>query len=406
MKSWDLRPLADAAGHGAPSESVGLLSACRVGRRCPCHAGLSAWWAAALAMLWAPLMLSSARAAGGESGDGESPRQYTIFVSLAGDERIAVFTYRDGDKRLERHHEKKVGGQPGCLAFRGDGRVLFAALRQSGKLASFAVDPDSHQLTLLSAADVDADPAYVRLDRTERWLLSAYYRAGRVMVHAVSEDGRIDARPVQVVQTARNAHAIEPSPDNRFVLVPHTGPNRVYQFRFHAANGRLSPNSPPWLQMPANTGPRHLAFHSRLDRVYFDNEQGSSVTVCRFDRNLGILTPMQTVSTLPEDFGERNTCAHLELSHSGRYCLVSNRGHDSVAIYRIDGLTGRIHLTDRVSCGRTPRGFNLSSDERILAAAGQADGTLTLYRFDPARGKATRLFAQTVGKAPWWVSIR
>lgn len=352
------------------------------------------------------LLVFAPPAVADEAKPREEPRSYTIFVSLAGEERIAVFDYRDGDETLQRRSETKVGGRPGCLTFRSDGRVLFAALRQTGKLASFSVDPDSQRLTLLSTADVEADPAYVRLDRTERWLLSAYYAAGRVMVHAVSADGRIGPEPVQVVPTAKNAHAIEASPDNRFVLVPHTGPNRVYQFRFSAVRGRLIPNSPPWLQMPAGTGPRHVAFHPRLDRVYFDNEQGSSVTVCRFDRNLGILVPLQTVTTLPDDFTGRNTCAHLELSRSGRYCLASNRGHDSVAIFYVDGVTGRIRLADRVGCGRTPRGFQLSADERLLAVAGQADGTLTLYRFDPARGKATRLLAETIGEAPWWVSIR
>ncbi|RMG38919.1 MAG: lactonase family protein [Planctomycetota bacterium] len=379
----------------------------RAGRRGVLPRGAFRWCAVCWGAVFAAFGVAGRPLSASDTTKGrETAGVYTLYVSLAGEERIAVFTYRDGQRRLSRRFEKKVAGRPGCLTFRRDGAVLFAALRGTGKLASYAVDSESGRLTLLSAADVEADPAYVRLDRTEKWLFSAYYRAGRVMVHAVSQDGRIASEPTQVVETAKNAHAIEPSPDNRFVLVPHTGPNRVYQFRFHPARGRLSPNSPPWLQMPPNTGPRHVAFHPRLDRVYFDNEQGSSVTVCRFDRNLGLLTPMQTLGTLPDDFAEPNTCAHLELSRSGRYCLASNRGHDSVAVFRVDELTGRLRLTDRVPCGRTPRGFNLSADERLLAVAGQGDGTLTLYRFDAAKGRAERLLVEPVGKAPWWVTIR
>ena len=82
---------------------------------------------------------------------------------------------------------------------------------------------------------------------------------------------------------------------------------------------------------PAGDGPRHYCYHPNGKVVYFDNEQGCSVTAYRFDQEDGSLAPFQTVSTLPGDWDGENTCAQIWMNPSGRNLYVSNRGHDSVA---------------------------------------------------------------------------
>ena len=110
---------------------------------------------------------------------------------------------------------------------------------------------------------------------------------------------------------------------------------------------KLSPNpAVPILACGSGEGPRHLAFHPNLDVVYADNEQGSSVTVYRFDTSQGTLQAVQTVSTLPEgDFRrprKTNSNAQLHIHPSGKSIYASNRGHDSIAMFAIDPDTGLI----------------------------------------------------------------
>lgn len=141
------------------------------------------------------------------------------------------------------------------------------------------MNPPTGELQLLSVISAEANPACLALDRSESFLLSAYYRAGKVGVHRINSQGALLPKAVHWRSTAAKAHAILVHPDNQWAFVPHTGPNAIYVFSFDAKNGELSPARPPFVRTGAGTGPRHLRFHPQLDCLYFDNEQGSSVSV-------------------------------------------------------------------------------------------------------------------------------
>ena len=134
---------------------------------------------------------------------------------------------------------------------------------------------------------------------------------------------------------------------NRFAYVPHIarfndnvlepvresqGPNVILQFKFDANSGQLTPNEPLRLEQEGRLGPRHLCIHPTQDVVYFSNEQGCSVTAYRMD-DAGLLSAMQTISTLPGGYAERNTCSMIQLSPAGDFLYVPNRGHNSIASF-------------------------------------------------------------------------
>jgi 6-phosphogluconolactonase len=189
------------------------------------------------------------------------------------------------------------------------------------------------------------------------------------------------------------------------VFVPHTGPNAIFQFRFDEQTGTLTANDPPKVTTPENTGPRHLAFHPSLNVVYFDNEQGSSVTAFRLDKSKGTLEPFQTLPTLPEGFSESNSCADLEITPDGRFLYASNRGHDSLAGFAIDPETGKMTSLGQFPTEKTPRSFNIAPDGKFVYAAGQGSGKLAAYRLDGENGKLTRFATYEVGNGPAWVQV-
>ncbi|MCA9156248.1 MAG: beta-propeller fold lactonase family protein, partial [Planctomycetales bacterium] len=189
---------------------------------------------------------------------------------------------------------------------------------------------------------------------------------------------------------------------NRFVFVPHTGPNRIYQFRFNETSGMLTANDPPFVQTPNRTGPRHVAFHPTQPIVYFDNEQGSSVTSYRLDTEQGTLSPIETLPTIPENFTENNSCARLQISSDGRFLFAANRGHDSLAGFAVDAKTGRLTALGQTPTEKTPRSFNIDPSSRFVYAAGQAADKLAAYRLGED-GRLTRFATYEVGKTPWWV---
>ena len=282
-----------------------------------------------------------------------------LLVSVADEKRIAIFELTDESGELVHRNDVAVDAAPGALCSDPTGSYLFASLRQQGDLASFRIDAVRQTLVPISSVRADADPAYVATDQTGRFLLSAYYVAGKVAVHRLTGDGRIE-HGGHWYQTDQKAHAILPDRSNRWILVPHTGPNAIFQFAFDARTGTLTPTSPAKTTTGSNTGPRHVDFHPTGNFVYCDNEQGSSVSAFHFDPAKGTLTRFQTESTLPADFDQRNSCAHMELSPSGRFLYAANRGHDSLAAFAVDHTTGRLSRVGIYPTERTPRSFDIN----------------------------------------------
>src|ERR1700732_715717 len=131
-----------------------------------------------------------------------------VYVSVAGEKRIAAFTLDPDDGRLTPAGSSSTSGEPGALATDPKRRFLFAALRSTGELAAFRIEPANGKLTLINTVPAGADPAHISTDRSGRFLLTAYYVAGKVTVHAIGADGSLGREPRQTLQTKEKAHAI------------------------------------------------------------------------------------------------------------------------------------------------------------------------------------------------------
>ena len=219
-----------------------------------------------------------------------------VYVSVGAEKRIAVYRLDADTGKLAHKSDCNVAdGEPGALTVDPEKRFLLAAIRSTGKLASFRIDSATGKLTHLNTVPVGPDPAHISTDRSGRYLLTAYYVDAKVTVHAIGKDGILSKTPVQSIATADKAHAIVPDPSNRFVFVPHTGPDVIFQFTFDAKSGRLSANVSAKVQTPKNTGPRHLAFHPSKPIAYIDNEQGSGITAYSLNEKAGTLRSREII---------------------------------------------------------------------------------------------------------------
>lgn len=332
--------------------------------------------------------------------------RHHMYVALQDDDRISIFTMNPSTGALSWQEDVVVEGGPAPLALSPDKRVLHVGRRGSQEISSYRVDPRTGSLSFLGTTPLQGEPVYVSTDRTGRFVLSAYYYQSTAAVHAVNDDGAVTFPPVEWRYTAHGAHAILTDRSNRFAYVPHIanrGPNRIHQFRFDERTGRLAPNDPPFHAPREYLGPRALAFHPFLDVVYFSDEQGSSVTAYAIDPQRGTLAPLQTISTLPAGYGGNNTCSQIRISASGEFLFAPNRGHNSVASFRVDGATGRLTAAGRVGTEPVPRAFGLDPDGRFLFAAGQQSGRLASYQVDQESGDLTPLETYEVGNNPMWV---
>jgi 6-phosphogluconolactonase len=339
-----------------------------------------------------------------------------VYISVAGDKRIAVYRIAAADGRLAHVDDCATTGEPGALTTDPGRRYLFAALRSTGELAAFRIEPATGKLTHINTVPAGADPAHLAVDKDGKHLLTAYYVAGQVTVHTIGADGSLSAKPRQTVKTKEKAHAVVFNPGASAILIPHTGPNVIYAFPWLGKTGEIHRGiGQTEIEAPKGTGPRHAVFHPTLEILggvdataqvmYVANEQGGSVTMYHAILNPfnWLLKPKQTLSTLPTDFKGTNACAEIRLHPSNRFLYVSNRGHDSLSAFRLDPATGAMTSLDQTMTEKTPRSFDMDSSGKFLYVAGESSDRAAAYRVDQTSGKLARFATYDVGRMPWWV---
>ena len=302
-----------------------------------------------------------------------------LYVSLLQEQKIVGFRRDVESGRLTRVGETRCPAEPAFLAASPEGRTLFVSLRSTGELASYGIDSDTGELQVLSVVKGGEDPAFLRTDNTGKFLLTAYYAANKVTVHHVLSGGVLGEVPVQTVLTAERAHGIGVTSDNRTVLVPHTGANRIYSFHFNQQTGLLKPSQPAFAVTPTTHEPRHVMLHPSDNWAYTSDEKGDSISV--YSLKDGRLSRLQTERTIPEDFdGDQNSTARCEITPDGRFVYVANRGHNSLAAFSIDQRTGRVTALGQTPTEPTPRSFTIDRTGQFLYVAGQASGRIAVHQ--------------------------
>jgi len=319
-----------------------------------------------------------------------------------------IYLYRLNLSSGELKHVATTSGvvNPSFLAMAPSRRYLYAvnevedfAGRKSGALSAFAVDQRTGELKLLNQQpSLGGAPCYVVVDQTSRFVLVANYVGGNVAVLPVRSDGSLDkASDVKQDlgssmnserQEGPHAHCIVLDPTNRFAYACDLGTDKIMIFRFDARRGKLIRNGRPWVQVKPGAGPRHLTFHPGGKYAYVINELHATVTAFAHDQVHGNLKALQTTPTLPKGFSGANTSADIHVSPDGRFLYCSNRGHDSIAAFKIDPQNGKLTFIAHESTGgKTPRNFAIDPTGAFLLAANQNSDNIVTFRLDKKTGR-------------------
>ncbi|MDB5915672.1 MAG: 6-phosphogluconolactonase, partial [Ramlibacter sp.] len=243
-------------------------------------------------------------------------------------------------------------------------------------------------------------------DHSGRFLLAASYSGNKISVNAVRPQGTVDPKPLAVLPTGKNAHAIHADPSNRFVFVTNLGDDQILQYRFDPVTGKLTPNSPAAVATNKGAGPRHLVFHPNRRLVFSTNELDGTVNTYRLDDAAGTLTLVGSTSVMPPGFsGGAPATADLHLSPDGKFLYTSERTSNTLAAFAVSADTGKLTLIAHYPTEQQPRAFNIDPSGRYLLAVGQMSGRLSSYGIDRSTGTLRKLSDQAVGSNPNWVEI-
>ena len=297
---------------------------------------------------------------------------------------------------------------PTFLALHPNGRFLYAAneigefgAKPTGSVTGYSIDPSSGHLTRLnSRTSAGGGPCHLVVDPSGRNVIVANYGGGSVGVLPVGVDGTLGEPSARIQhqgssinphrQEGPHAHGVVLDASNQRAYVTDLGLDRVMIYQLSPQEGSLRANDPAFAATKAGAGPRHMVFDARDRFAYVINEMENTVTVFFHTAGQGALTAVQTVPTLPAGFRGESTTAEVEIHPSGRFLYGSNRGHDSIAIFRIDPTKGTLTpLGHQSTGGKMPRNFAIDPSGRFLIACNQASNTMVVFKVDLDSGKLT-----------------
>jgi 6-phosphogluconolactonase len=291
---------------------------------------------------------------------------------------------------------------PSFLAIHPNKTHLFAVCeisnfegKKAGGVASFTLDPKTGELKAINQqSSVGPGPCHVVCDATGKFVLAANYGGGSTVVLPVGADGKLGEASAFVQhpkpaepkgrQEAPHAHSVNLDKANTFAVVADLGLNQLLVYKFDPAKGTITANTT--LEQHAGAGPRHFAFHPNGKYAYTCNELDSSVTALTYDAAKGELKRLNTLSTLPEPT-RGNSTAEVVVHPSGKFVYVSNRGHNSIAVFTVNESTGELTAAGHQGEGvKIPRNFNVDPTGKWMLVCNQAGDSVIVYSIDPKTG--------------------
>ena len=334
---------------------------------------------------------------GGQFGNGESKG---IYVS-----RMEA-----GSGRLSEPELAAETPNPSWLTTHPNGRYLYAVNERiesvdkipEGEVSAFAIDRRSGKLKFINKVPSrGGQPCHICTDRTGRMAMVANWYTGSTAAFPIGSRGELGrasafsqhegvrSGPALEGPPQVHCHSVVVSPNNRFLLSSDTGLNRVYVYRLDPAKGSMTPHDPPFLGLQKPTNPRHIALHPNAKWAYLVNEfSPGGCTMLRVDLERGLLEEGPMAASVPADYTGRGSSAECVVHPSGKFVYESNRGHNSIAVFRVapeDGTLTRVETF--VPGGETPRSFAIEPSGRFLIAMMQKTGTILPLRIDQETGK-------------------
>jgi len=319
-----------------------------------------------------------------------------------------------------------------------NGKIIAYKLKSDGSLEQFGEPIDAG----------GTSTCYLTIDKAQRNLLAVNYwnstlvvipmdpktgaliggvkntydpNMGKEMVASSKKNGGVnhscnDANTISARQSDPHSHALVLDPFvGQVAYVPDLGKDLVREFYYDTANGKIAIElnvMPSGLCTGKPDGPRYFEFHPQYSIAYVVNELSSTIAVFEVDQGLlndirtaskngedmgrfrgrSTLRLVQSIKTIPDAFPTTmNTCGRMCVHKSGRFVIVSNRGHQSIAVFRVKTKGSKRGELQKIGCihtrGETPRHFQFDNSGQYLLVANQDTDSIAIFNFNLSNGE-------------------
>ena len=341
-------------------------------------------------------------------------RKYIAYVGTytSENESDGIYTYNLDMKtgNLEQIYVTSKVDNPSYLHISSDNKFLYAALENEvyngqvgGAAAAYSINQDTGKIDLINVEVTKGkSPCNVCTTSDNKYVFVANYEGGSVSVFPVNDDGSLKelslvlkhegVGPNKIRQSKPHVHYVTLTPEGKYLCVVDLGIDSVKFYELDRKLGSLTLNEKLSLKMKSGCGPRHMEFNSNGQNAYIITELSSEIAVALYSKENQTFEVVQYISTLPKEYEGENTCGAIHISPNGNYVYASNRGHDSLAIFKIDRISGKLELVGHSSSyGECPRDFEIEPTGNFLFAANQNSDSIVTFKIDSASGKLEAL---------------
>jgi 6-phosphogluconolactonase len=332
---------------------------------------------------------------------------YVGTYSIRGSEGIYVYEFDRAKGNFSLLQSVTTLENPTFITVHPSGKFLYSVNRapvpgtsRPGSVSAYSIDARTGSLTLINhQSSFGAGPCHVVTDQTGKLVFVSNYAEGSLTVLPVADDGslgvatdtlRFMGKGINVERQEKpHIHSATVSPDNRYVYFADLGSDKIHSFEIDLKKKKLNPLAQS-VSVKPGAGPRHLTFTPNGRYLYAAEELSSTVASFSYNKKDGSLKLIaDQVVSLPVGFKESNTSADIHTDTSGKFLMMSNRGHESLAVYSIKP-DGALTLVDnKKTLGKKPRNFMVDTKNEFVLVAHQDTDNIVFFKFDSKTGKLT-----------------
>ncbi|WP_339915915.1 lactonase family protein [Yeosuana marina] len=282
---------------------------------------------------------------------------------------------------------------PSFITYSPDKKYVYAVNESGGgSVSSFFVKKNRSLQFLNTVPSNGGAPCYIATNKKGDKAVVANYLGGTISIYNITNNGTLDtASQVFDYKTSNkesHAHSAQFFNDNLFVA--DLGVNAVYQYKLNSDANSYKLVSPSIVDIPEKSGPRHFAITKNGDFIYIINELGNSITAVKHTNDSFKL--IGNYSTLDDSYKGASACADIHLSKDEKYLYGSNRGENSIAVFKRNTVDGTIEKIQSMSVhGDWPRNFTLDPTGKFLLVANKKSNNITVFKIDSNSGKLSFL---------------
>lgn len=295
---------------------------------------------------------------------------------------------------------------PSYITISNDKKYLYAVeelpIEESPKIKAFKINPKGSAQALSFINEQELPGSYschLALSNSQSQLIVAAYMSGNILVFPIDENGALLPLSQNIVHDGHGPNLIRQEAPHVH-MIQHVGVNGMFAvdlgldaakyYEFYQSSNKFTSVTDFDILIRKGAGARHMVIHPNGGFAFIFSEL--TAEVFSYKLSGGKFEFLESIVSLPENSETTPAGAAIRIHPNGEFLYVSNRGHDTIAIFNFDIHSEKLKLVSSInSGGKTPRDFNIDPTGQWLLCANQDSDNIVVFSIDRSNGSLNQI---------------